>query len=140
MPGTAGRSGAHNRLKHQGEALTASVRVEPWPWEDADDPDEGGVWAREGIFDYLARTLESWGVTRDKSAGDIVRHLADNHWLRMKAIAAEKNDKPTIGNQCVYGVIQRTSSAILTAYRELGVYPFGSVKVVPDGEQEEFDF
>ena len=103
----------------------SSLQVKQWPWESRNvDPEK---WDQQRIFRYLSRKLEERGVTRDRSASDLVGHLATHHWLCMKAWEAIRNGD-TLSGKNPYSVLDSSRSRILGAWRGLGVFPYGSVQ------------
>lgn len=135
MAGVAGRSGAHNRLKHSGLMSPERCRVEQWPWMTSPSG-----WDPMRIFEHLADACEEMGVTRDQFATDAVRSLADNHWLRILAMSALQTDDKQLGETCAFKAFERADKGINAAGRMLGVYPYGSVQPASDDEGDDLDF
>ena len=134
VPGmqTKNKSGA-------GSKATNFQLVKPFPWESRTANIE--KWTQQRIFKFLAKTLEKWGVTRDKSASDLVSHLADHHWMRMLAMEAIKNNEMMLGKN-PFNVVSSSRAAILSAYRGLGLHPLNSVKelIGDDDDDDSLDF
>ena len=134
VPGmqTKNKSGA-------GSKATNFIRVKQFPWESRTANVE--KWTQQRIFKYLAKTYEKWGVTRDKSASDLVSHIADHHWMRMLAMKAIENNEMMLGKN-PFNVVNSSDAAIRSAYRGLGLHPLKSVKelIGDDDDNDPLDF
>ena len=128
----AGKPGMVTKnMSGAGLRALSAVEVKPFPWEKRDAKIE--YWDQAKIYKHLAKKFKLWGVTRDQSAADLVRHLADHHWIRMMAMNAIQNGDTLSGKDPI-SLVSKCSSAILASYRALGVYPFGSVE--PQGDED----
>ena len=128
MAGRPGRSGGHNRA-HTPGARRDPLQVTSWPWERARKP-----WAQSSIFRHLAAELERWGVTHEQAAGDLVRQMADAHWMRMEAVRAVRRGEDKVHGANALGVIQKSNAAIVSGLRALGIYPLPKLRPGAPGQ------
>ena len=126
MSGKPGRSGGANRAH---TPAAAPLQVASWPWERARKP-----WAQSTIFKHLAETLESWGVTRDQACGDLVRQMADAHWMRMEAVRALRRGEHKVHGAAALNVISKSNAAIVSGLRQLGIYPLPKTRTGADDD------
>lgn len=132
MAGKPGRSGGANRAH---TAAPEPLQVTSWPWERARKP-----WAQSSIFRHLAETLESWGVTREQASGDLVRQMADAHWMRMEAVFALRRGEEKVYGAACLNIISKSNTAIVSGLRQLGIYPLPKIRTGAAGDDGGADY
>ena len=132
MAGRPGRSGGHNRAHSPAKT---PLKVSSWPWERARKP-----WAQSSIFRHLAETLEAWGVTREQSSGDLVRQMADAHWVRMEAVRAIRRGEDKVHGATALNIISKSNASITSGLRALGIYPLPKTRPGAETEAETDEF
>jgi len=119
MSGQPGRSGGHNSMGRElagGGLYAEQMPGDPWPWER---DDEGRKWTVGEMLDVVVERTTRWGLLRTGDQREYVRHMADHHFLRWKALRAIDAGIMEVAGVNAIELLQKSDRQIIAAYRSL---------------------
>ena len=117
MVGTPGSGNRPVGRAMAGDGLYAEqMPGDPWPWERADDDRK---WTLAEMHETIVERTVRWGLLKREDQREYVRHMADHHYLRWRALlAVEAGVAETAGVNAVE-LLQKCDRQIIAAYSRL---------------------